>query len=148
MVPAGSQMRREVIHSGGVTLADGITHFAKGTDVIYPNFGALRDPINYPDPHTWNPFRWIIKDDGSNEGEVARMKMTFGNFSFGTRRCLGINLAYTEMHLIVARIVWQYEFECVDKVGEKLGKPDEYDVKHHIVLVPNGPNLRFWERQM
>jgi cytochrome P450 len=146
MVPAGSQLRREVIHPGGVTLSDGITHFTKGTDLIYPNFCALRDPVNYPDPHTWNPLRWIVKDEEPNEKEVAHMKKAFGNFSFGTRRCLGINLAYTEMYAVIARIVWQYEFECADGLGEKLGVPDEYDVRHHIVLVPKGPNLRFRKR--
>lgn len=51
------------------------------------------------------------------------------------------------MYLTIARIVWLFEFEMVDTLGEKKRKSDEYAVRHHIVLVPEGPNLRFRLRQ-
>jgi cytochrome P450 len=33
----------------------------------------------------------------------------------GPRACLGINLAYLEMRIILSRLVWEFEWELVGK---------------------------------
>ncbi|KAL8806673.1 MAG: hypothetical protein Q9182_001201 [Xanthomendoza sp. 2 TL-2023] len=38
----------------------------------------------------------------------------FHPFSLGPRNCLGRNLAYLELRLILARLLWEFEFELVD----------------------------------
>ena len=34
-------------------------------------------------------------------------------FSIGPRACLGINLAYMEMRIILARLVWEFDWELL-----------------------------------
>jgi cytochrome P450 len=39
-------------------------------------------------------------------------------FSFGPRNCLGKNLAYAEMRLILAKVLFNFDLELVDKDGD------------------------------
>ena len=36
-------------------------------------------------------------------------------FSIGPRSCIGRNLAYNEMRLILARVLWNFDLELCDK---------------------------------
>lgn len=36
-------------------------------------------------------------------------------FLIGPRACLGINLAYMEMRIILSRVVWEFDLELVSK---------------------------------
>lgn len=70
-------------------------------------WSVMRDERYWKDPNTFRPERWL-------NGEVIN-KDAFNPFSLGPRVCIGINLAYMEMHIILARIVWQYDWELVSK---------------------------------
>lgn len=39
-------------------------------------------------------------------------------FSFGPRNCIGKNLAYNEMRLILARILWNFDLELCQESWE------------------------------
>ena len=43
------------------------------------------------------------------------MKDASKPFLIGPRACLGINLAYLEMRIILARIVWEFDLELCSK---------------------------------
>lgn len=36
-------------------------------------------------------------------------------FSYGPRNCIGKNLAYAEMRLVVARMAWNFEVEIMEE---------------------------------
>lgn len=42
------------------------------------------------------------------------MLPAFNPFSLGPRRCLGRNLAYLEMQLVLAHLIWAFDFEPVE----------------------------------
>ena len=43
------------------------------------------------------------------------MKDASKPFSLGPRACLGINLTYMEMRIILARLVWEFDWELMSK---------------------------------
>lgn len=54
-----------------------------------------QDSSIFPDPHSFRPERWI---------ENPRLNRFLVSFSKGSRQCLGINLAYTEIYLCLFAI--------------------------------------------
>lgn len=67
--------------------------------------------MNFPEsPNTFDPSRWLPQSNESKLGASA-----FNPFSLGPRNCLGRNLAYLEMRLILSHLLWQFNFEAVDK---------------------------------
>nr|POE87787.1 trichodiene oxygenase [Quercus suber] len=59
----------------------------------------------FSDPQLFDPNRWL----GSE-----RLDRYLVTFSKGTRSCVGINLAYTEMYLGIAAVVRNFDFEFFD----------------------------------
>lgn len=79
-----------------------------GTEVSVDNFVMSRDTRNFPDPDNFRPNRWI----GGGSGSIKEASRPF---SFGPRACLGVNLAYLEAKIILAAMVYSYDWELVDK---------------------------------
>lgn len=77
-----------------------------GVTVSCENYALARDPRYWEDPDSFRPERWIgdgLKDD----------KRAFQPFSTGPRACLGVNLAYLEMRVTLAKILFVYDMELV-----------------------------------
>lgn len=76
------------------------------------------------DSHTYNPERWLASD--ASQPNLERFMVSFGR---GTRNCLGVNLAWTELYLTLGMMFRQYRFE--------LHEPDERDVTvGHDYFIP------------
>ncbi|KAI1270667.1 cytochrome P450 monooxygenase-like protein [Xylariaceae sp. FL1019] len=85
------------------TLVDG--HYVPaGTTVSVNPLTTARDPRYWHEPESFIPERWI--GEGLNDERKASQP-----FSSGPRACLGINLAYMEMRIILAKIVFAYDWE-------------------------------------
>ncbi|TVY60809.1 Cytochrome P450 monooxygenase sdnE [Lachnellula suecica] len=70
-----------------------------GTSVSMSSILIHHNTSIFPDPHTFDPARWI-----GNPG----LKRYLVSFSKGSRQCLGMNLAYAEIYLALAYIVWRF----------------------------------------
>lgn len=79
-----------------------------GTIVSTHSWTTHRDPRYWHDAETFLPERWI----GDGFGDC---KEAFYPFSLGPRGCLGINLAYMELRIILSKLVWAYDWELIDK---------------------------------
>ncbi|GKT87518.1 trichothecene C-15 hydroxylase [Colletotrichum tofieldiae] len=90
--PGGAQIAGKWVN-GGTTL--GIWQYA-----VYHN------PSKFLDPDSFIPERWL--DDERFEKDEKNLHQPF---SYGPRNCLGMNLAYAEMRLILARIIWNFDLE-------------------------------------
>ncbi|TDZ36157.1 Trichothecene C-15 hydroxylase [Colletotrichum trifolii] len=90
--PSGVQVSGEHIN-GGTTL--GIWQYA-----LYHN------PSKFLDPDSFIPERWLDDERFANDAKHLHQP-----FSYGPRNCLGMNLAYAEMRLILARIIWNFDIE-------------------------------------
>lgn len=69
----------------------------------------LFDPLIFPEPQRFNPNRWL--EANANGKRLDRYLVTF---SKGSRACLGINIAYSEMYLGVAALVSGFDMELYD----------------------------------
>ncbi|KAG8157364.1 hypothetical protein KVR01_012748 [Diaporthe batatas] len=79
-----------------------------GVTVSVESYPITRDPRYWKDPDSFKPERWI----GDGFGDVKEASRPF---SLGPRACLGINLAYMEMRLTLAKMAWTYDWELVDR---------------------------------
>ena len=77
-----------------------------GTPVSMSSILVHQNPSIFPSPRTFNPDRWV-----NNSG----LKRYLVSFNKGSRQCLGMNLAYAELYLGIAYVVWRFpEMELVD----------------------------------
>ncbi|OKL56264.1 hypothetical protein UA08_08508 [Talaromyces atroroseus] len=62
----------------------------------------------YPDSFSYLPERWMpsYKSEKGSISVSSEAKTAFFTFSHGTRNCAGINLAYLEISLALARLLW------------------------------------------
>ncbi|KAK4499586.1 hypothetical protein PRZ48_010104 [Zasmidium cellare] len=81
----------------------------RGTPMSMTLQDVLFDPEIFPEPHTFDPDRWIR---AAEEGK--RLDRYLVSFSKGSRMCVGTNVAYAELYLSVAALVSSFDFELVD----------------------------------
>ncbi|KAH8719485.1 cytochrome P450 monooxygenase-like protein [Phaeosphaeriaceae sp. PMI808] len=84
-----------------------------GTAVYVSQHATNHSARNYRDPGVYAPERWM-----GDEKYAGDKRETFNPFSFGPRNCLGKNLAYAEMRLIVAKVLFNFDLELVDKEND------------------------------
>ena len=65
---------------------------------------ANQSPTNFLEPLTFAPERWLDDPKFANDKRGIAQP-----FSYGPRNCLGKNLAYMEMRLLLAKFVWNFD---------------------------------------
>ncbi|KAK6063753.1 benzoate 4-monooxygenase cytochrome p450 [Seiridium cupressi] len=83
------------------------TYLPPGTTVAVDMWSVHHNSRYWKDPDSFVPERWIGEGLGDN-------KDAFNPFLVGPRACLGINLAYLEMRIILSLLVFTYDWELVD----------------------------------
>lgn len=87
-----------------------------GTAVSVYQWAANHSPANFADPELFVPERWL----GTNQKYANDIREACQPFSYGPRNCVGRNLAYMEMRIILARLLWNFDFELCDESKEWL----------------------------
>ncbi|PYI22370.1 putative cytochrome P450 monooxygenase [Aspergillus violaceofuscus CBS 115571] len=82
-----------------------------GTSVGLHHWACYRSACNFSDPDTFWPERWMDGEDGARFAKDDRG--AFHPFSYGPRNCLGRNLAYAELQLIVSKLFWNFDAELM-----------------------------------
>jgi cytochrome P450 len=81
-----------------------------GTAVSVYQWAACRSPQNFKDPNSFIPERWL--DDEKYADDI---KEACQPFSYGPRNCVGRSLAYMEMRIILARLLWNFDVELCEE---------------------------------
>lgn len=71
-----------------------------------PTYTFHHNPTLFPDPWTYRPERWL-----EDTPEAANLRKYVMPFSQGPRACLGRNLAYLEQQLVIASLVYNYDWQ-------------------------------------
>lgn len=144
--PAPGAFWREV-STGGTTI-DG-QWLPAGCEVALGNYALGHKPEYFPDPFAFRPERFI--------GAAAELipKGAFAPFSMGPRVCPAKTLAYHEMSLMCAIILYQTDFRTVSVLGEGhegwswgRHRQDEFQIFDVFSANKYGPELQFRRRQM
>ncbi|KAL4861251.1 hypothetical protein BDV12DRAFT_208241 [Aspergillus spectabilis] len=82
--------------------------FIPGKTALSVNHWATyHDPQNFKRPDEFIPERWV-DDEFASDNKAALQP-----FSFGPRNCLGKNLAYSELRLILAKVLYNFDLTIV-----------------------------------
>ncbi|KAI3325720.1 isotrichodermin C-15 hydroxylase [Xylariaceae sp. AK1471] len=81
------------------------------TSITMNLWAAYRDPINFHKPLEFIPERWMKETPAEFLNDD---KTVFKPFSVGPRDCIGKNLAWAEMRLILAHLVWKIDFLAIE----------------------------------
>ncbi|KAA8650160.1 cytochrome P450 [Aspergillus tanneri] len=148
---AASSLWRES-EDAGATI-DG-QYIPPGIDVGTCIYSIHHNPVYYPQPFSFRPERWIDTEASKVQGDVSLARSVFNPFSVGPRSCIGKGLAYVELHLALAHILWAFDFRLapgkLGRTGEgkedgEFGRHrvDEYQLWDHLTAAKEGPYLEF-----
>ncbi|ODM18784.1 hypothetical protein SI65_05401 [Aspergillus cristatus] len=115
--PVASGLQRMTIPPG-LTQISGY-QIPPGTKVSVHQTAAYRSPLNFHTPDHFIPERWLpeTKDDPYSSFYNDK-RSVLQPFSVGPRNCIGKNLAYNEMRVILARVLWNFDLElCAESRG-------------------------------
>lgn len=94
-----------------------------GTTVAVHPWSVTHDPRNFKDPYAFAPERWLDPvTDNLNASQP---------FLLGTRNCIGQNMAWMELRILVAKMVFLFDFELIDG---------------NLDWVKDGSVYRLWEK--
>ncbi|KAI0443926.1 cytochrome P450 [Xylaria telfairii] len=102
---AGSLPR--VVPKGG-TMIDG-KFVPEGTILSVIQWAVNHDSNHWNEPYKFAPERWL----GDPKYQTDKLD-AMQSFSVGPRNCIGRNLAYAEMRLILAKIVFNFDMTLAD----------------------------------
>ena len=76
---------------------------------------AYSSSTNFSQPESFIPERWLSDTDPDYRNFAAQdHKDVFQPFSVGPKNCIGKQLAYAEMKLILSRFLWRFDFTLLD----------------------------------
>ncbi|MCJ1250608.1 hypothetical protein MMC30_007836 [Trapelia coarctata] len=153
--PVGGALWREAC-AGGVNINGRM--IPKGYDVGVGIYAIQHNPVYYPDPFRYNPERWVVSETNTKES-VDLARSAFSAFSMGPVGCVGKNLAYMELMVTMARVLWTVDMKdmtatepAVPKAKYLSGYKDhfasEYLLRDRFTSWKDGPMVSFRVRQM
>ena len=134
-------------------MVDGV-YLPAGTNCGTPIYSIHRQEKYYREPQEYIPERWIegatcqtstTSWSTTKEGvEIARR--AFCPFSIGPRGCIGKSMAFMEMRLTIARMMFLFDIELANREGEdEIGHLGLVD---HFTSAKNGPNVIVRKREI
>ncbi|KAI0187910.1 cytochrome P450 [Xylaria flabelliformis] len=105
LYPPSPASQQRIVPPGGATI-DGY-YIPGGKTVAVAPWVSTHSSLNFHEPDTFHPERWLGKDEKFSKDHL-NASLPFGT---GPRVCMGKNLAYLEMLLITAHILWNFDLE-------------------------------------
>jgi cytochrome P450 len=145
--PVGAVLSRQIL-AGGL-LVDG-QRLPTGIEVGVSAYSIHHNPDYFPRPFSFTPERWLPEEQTSQGLSLAQSAFT--PFGVGRTSCVGKHLAYQEMGLILAHLIFAFDIrlEPGSKLGE--GRPgwprgrervDEFQIYEHFASSSKGPMVQF-----
>ena len=150
--PIGAALWREVCEDGVVI--DG-HQIPLGIDVGSSLYCIFHSEEIFPEASTYIPERWLNSMEKPNE-HMSQARKAFNPFSLGARRCVGQNMAYLELTLTLAELLWYLDLrrpggtmnaEEGGQVEIESGTSDgrhnleEFQIREYLTPMHDGPLL-------
>ncbi|KAK2049314.1 cytochrome P450 [Colletotrichum somersetense] len=108
-----------IVPQGGANIAD---HYVpEGTTVSIYQWAMYHSEKHFREPFSFRPERWLRDPAFASDNREA-----FQPFHIGPRNCIGRNLAYVEMRLILARVLWNFDMKIADDSTDWVPKQKIY----------------------
>lgn len=105
LFPPSPASQQRVVPLGGATISG--YYVPAGTTVAVPPWVSTHSNVNFIEPDTFRPERWL-GEDVEFQDDHLNASLPFGT---GPRVCIGKNLANLEMRLIASKILWNFDIE-------------------------------------
>jgi cytochrome P450 len=102
-----------------------------GTLVAVNHWAAFRSHANFHNSEVFAPERWL-DDDGQYEGDILKVVQPF---SYGPRNCIGKPLAYAQVRLLMAKLLWNFDMELCEESADWLERLKIYLVYEKAPLM-------------
>ncbi|KAL2255906.1 hypothetical protein VTK26DRAFT_2501 [Humicola hyalothermophila] len=96
-----------VVPKGGANIAG--NYVPENTVVAVHQWAMYHNDDHFKDPFVFHPERWL-----GDPAFAQDHKEAFQPFHLGPRNCLGKNLAYIEMRLILSRVLWNFDLKIAE----------------------------------
>lgn len=144
------EMAEDDTEENGPLVIDG--HVIRpGTQVGVCTYAIHHNEEYFPDPFAFKPERWMADDDSA-----IRTHPAFAPFSIGPRSCAGKTLAFMEVGITVAKVLWYFDFDRPSdnsnlgggRLGRSggRGRTDEFQLYDIFTTTFDGPELVFRTR--
>lgn len=110
--PIGQQRR---VPLGGRTVCG--EFLPQNTFVTVSHWAAYRSPANWHKANEFQPERWLLESRSSGEF-INDNRAVFNPFSFGPRNCVGKNLAYHEVRLVLSNLLWNFDLSLSEESND------------------------------
>lgn len=128
-----------------------------GVQVGVSPYTFLHNEEYFSEPFKFKPERWL---GPVNSPELKTMRRAHTAFAFGERSCAGKAMAYLEISIMLAKMLWYFDFERAPGPAGELGggghakfkgevgrqREDEFQLFDVITAVQDGPLLAFKPR--
>ncbi|KAL2692250.1 hypothetical protein Neosp_002656 [[Neocosmospora] mangrovei] len=153
--PVPADLSREV-QKGGIVVEG--EYIPEGIKVSTVSYCMHHNPEYFPEPFKFQPERWIVDEDdttGASAERLAVAQSAFMPFSAGPRGCIGKNLAYLEMNLVLAKIIYNFEIRRDPASNLGGGSPeaiegrrtvDQFQLYDIFVGIRDGPMVQLAKR--
>ncbi|KAI1361350.1 cytochrome P450 [Xylaria arbuscula] len=124
LYPPSPASQQRIVPPGGATI-DGY-FIPGGKTVAVAPWVSTHSSLNFFEPETFHPDRWL-GEDGRFSNDYLDASLPFGT---GPRTCIAKHLAWMEMLLITAHVLWNFDLELDrDTYGQKndVWGLDEYE---------------------
>ncbi|KAK3695835.1 cytochrome P450 [Podospora appendiculata] len=112
-----------LVPPGGATIC-GVS-LPEGTPVSIQAYAMNRDPTYFHRADSFLPERWLPEASADEKSPFFGDKReAMQAFSLGVRSCMGQHLAWAEMRLILARLLWNFDFEAPEDKAKWLNWED------------------------
>ncbi|KAF2968987.1 hypothetical protein GQX73_g4601 [Xylaria multiplex] len=123
--PVPSAIPRKIAEGGNNIMGKWLP---AGTRVSVHPTAAYRSPANFRNPDEFIPERWLGDPNYKDDVREAHQP-----FSVGPRNCLGLNMAWHEMRLLLAKLI--FNFDISSDVGPEWRDQDVYVLWHRKPLM-------------
>ncbi|TVY84721.1 Versicolorin B desaturase [Lachnellula suecica] len=103
-----------------------------GTSVSLQTWSLFRDPQNFHEAANFLPERWLPSAEQPESPFYNDQRDAVQPFSVGSRSCMGKHLAWAEMRLVLARMLWEFDVNMA-------GKPLKWEDLKTFLLVEKRP---------
>ena len=151
--PVLNELKREVLQGG--LIVDGHV-FKEGTDVGVSMYSLHHNESIIQDASVFRPERWILDEkNGVTAESIAAVESAFYPFSYGPRACPGKHLAYLEMSITMAKLLYLADVRAVEGSDLGAGSADmtwgrrnkmHYQTYDHFVSTRDGPMVNLMAR--
>ncbi len=105
LFPPSPASQQRIVPPGGATIHG--YYVPAGKTVAVSPWASTHSSLNFHEPDMFRPERWLKENDKFSNDRL-NASLPFGT---GPRICIGRNLAYMEMRLICAHLLWNFDIE-------------------------------------